>query len=176
MTQAIFMIFLMSLVSVIAQSAEKKSNHRHHGAHQHGVVRLNIAFDGASGKIEIDAPAKDIIGFEYQAKTQKDIDKQKEEISKLETKIASMLVFSDLLKCEISKEKIEVVYEKENKNHSDIEAVFSINCKKSPLNTELIFNIQTFFPDVHEVEVQVLVDDLQKSFEVTKSGAKLLLK
>ena len=39
--------------------------HRHHGAHEHGVGILNIAQEGPGLQIELDSPAVNIVGFEH---------------------------------------------------------------------------------------------------------------
>ncbi|KEJ90062.1 zinc uptake protein ZrgA [Sulfitobacter donghicola] len=41
-------------------------------AHEHGVGKLNIAFDGDQIALELHAPGADIVGFEYQATSDED--------------------------------------------------------------------------------------------------------
>jgi hypothetical protein len=44
-------------------------------AHEHGVSALNIAIDGTTVSMELMAPGADIVGFEYEAKTDADREK-----------------------------------------------------------------------------------------------------
>lgn len=39
--------------------------HREHGAHVHGIGRLNVAFDSNTLEIELDSPAANLVGFEH---------------------------------------------------------------------------------------------------------------
>lgn len=64
----LLLLTCMSFASpVIAESSRELE------AHEHGVGRLNIAIDGTSVLIEFHAPGADIVGFEYEAKNEKDI-------------------------------------------------------------------------------------------------------
>lgn len=179
------LIILTALLSFNAFAGEKHS-HREHGAHEHGAGTLGIAFDGLKGKIDFKIPSESIFGFEHEAKTEKDKKVMNDGLAKLESKISEMLVFDASLKCVISKDKIEVLAEKNDdkkakhkhshSNHSDTVASYNVVCEKSPLGTELTFNFQQQFPKIKDLDVQVVVGDLQKSVEAKKNNTKLLLK
>lgn len=159
----------------------KSEKHREHAAHAHGAGKLGIAFDNNKGSIDFRIPAESIIGFEHTAKSVKDKKKQLDQLSLLENKISEMLVFEGSLNCKFSKEKIETIKDEEeskeaHSEHSDIQANFSIQCDHSPKGSKLIFSFQKYFPKIKDLDVQILIDDLQKSFEANKSGATLLLK
>lgn len=46
--------------------------HRHHGAHEHGVGRLDIAQEGVELAISLDGPAVNIVGFEHAPNSDED--------------------------------------------------------------------------------------------------------
>ncbi|AHE99681.1 DUF2796 domain-containing protein [Thioalkalivibrio paradoxus] len=46
--------------------------HRHHGAHVHGVAELNVVLDGALLAIELHSPAYNLVGFEHPPRTEAD--------------------------------------------------------------------------------------------------------
>lgn len=179
------LLFLTILISLSAQ-AHKKHSHREHGAHKHGAGSLGIAFEGAQGKIDFKIPSESIFGFEHEAKTEKDKSAVNDGLAKLDSKFSEMLVFDAALKCVITKDKIAVVAEKnsdkkthkhaEHSAHSDVLASYNVVCEKSPLGTELIFNFQQQFPKIKDLDVQVIVDNVQKSVKANKSNTKLALK
>ena len=63
-------ILFLLLISPVTFAAAKE--HRHHEAHVHGSATLNIAFEKLQGKIEFKAAADSILGFEHEAKSEKD--------------------------------------------------------------------------------------------------------
>nr|BFD62241.1 hypothetical protein BdHM001_09220 [Bdellovibrio sp. HM001] len=146
--------------------------HTEHGAHVHGAGKVSIAFDGKKGKVEFHAPAEAIYGFEHSAKSKKDKQKKEEGLAKLDN-MAEMMVFDPSLKCEVKKEIFEVI---EQKSHSDVEAEFAVNCEAPVAGSTVTFNFQKFYPRLKKVQVEVLVDQVQKSLEVKKNGESLELK
>lgn len=146
---------------------------KNHGAHVHGVGQLSLAFDGMKGKIQLEAPAEALFGFEHDAKSKKDLQRKDAALKKLEEKISEMIVFEESLKCLIKKDIFEV---NQTKSHADVEAEFSITCEKSVQGSSIEFHFQKVFPNLKNVKVDVLVNDLQKSIEVKKNGESIGLK
>ncbi|ODA33049.1 hypothetical protein A8L45_11905 [Veronia pacifica] len=56
-------------LSTTASAAENE--HRHHKAHKHAEVLMNLIQSDSSVMIEIEAPADDVVGFEHQPKNKK---------------------------------------------------------------------------------------------------------
>ena len=55
--------------------AEDDDHHHQHGsldAHEHGVASLNLVVDGNQVSLELDSPAANLVGFEYQPSTDED--------------------------------------------------------------------------------------------------------
>ncbi len=88
-------------ISLFANAQDKK--HREHKAHSHGHAELSIAFDSLVGQLEFKSPAESIVGFEHQAKSDKD--KQKLTTAKVdfETNIAKYVQFDSNLGCKFEK-------------------------------------------------------------------------
>lgn len=161
-------IVLVSLTSF----AEKK--HRHHEAHSHGAGQLNIAFDNLVGKIEFKAAAEGIVGFEHQAKSDKDKKAVTDAISKFENQISHMVAFEAKAQCSFLKEKVEVVSEKDS-HHSDFAASYQVTCKQSLLGSQLTIDF-TSFKKIKDLDVVIMVNDLQKSVEVKSKPVTIELK
>lgn len=166
----IFTIFL--LVLTLNSNAEKK--HRHHEAHSHGSAQLNIAFDNMVGKVEFKAAADGIVGFEHQAKSEKDKKELAKAISQFESNISQMVVFESKAQCEFLKEKVEVVSEKDS-HHSDFIATYQVTCKQNLLGSQLKVDF-TSFKRIKDLDVVVMVNDLQKSVEVKLKPVTIELK
>ena len=57
--------------------------HRHHGAHEHGVGILNIAQEGPGLQIELDSPAVNIVGFEHAPNSEEEHEALDSELARL---------------------------------------------------------------------------------------------
>ena len=168
-------IALLGIILACTSVLSKQHEHREHGAHVHGSATVSIAFDQLKGKIELKSPSDSIIGFEYKAESAKDKKTQEEAMNKLDKNISEIISFDRSLGCKIKKEKLEVVF-MDHGQHSEVQGAFNVECAKSPLGTQLTFNFQKFLPRLKDVDVQVLIDQLQKSFEAQKSGTTAELK
>ncbi|MEO1828573.1 MAG: DUF2796 domain-containing protein [Pseudomonas sp.] len=51
---------------------EHEHEHDTLGAHEHGVASLNLVVDGNQASLELDSPAANLVGFEYQPSTDED--------------------------------------------------------------------------------------------------------
>ena len=168
-------LFLMLMSFFVFARGQAHEGHREHGAHNHGSATASLAFDGVNGRLEFKSPSESIFGFEHEAKSDKDKKAQAAGLATLENKISQIVVFDAKLGCQFSKDKIEVVKEA-GENHSDTTAAFNILCKKTPIGTQLTFFFQKFFPRLHDVDLQILADTVQKSAEAKSNGVKVELK
>ena len=160
-------MFKALLFSALALAA------REQGAHVHGDMKVAIALEGKSGRIEVHAPAQVIYGFEYAAKSAKDKKAKDQGMQKLADKISEMIVLDPESKCDIKMEMSEV---DQKEAHADVEAEFRVNCEKSPAGTNVIINISKVFPRVKRVQVDLVGEGVQKSQEVKKSGESIEFK
>lgn len=183
--KTLVLIIVSTFISV--QSLAKEKSHREHGAHHHGAGTLGIAFEETTGRLEFKIPSESVIGFEYTPKTEKDKKTKETQLAKLENNVAGMVVFDSSLKCQILKDKIEVIkdeqeaagahgHHRHHAEHSDVLATFNVNCEKSIVGTKMIFNVQKYFPRVHDLDVQIIAGPVQKSVEAKKNGTSIELK
>ena len=59
-------------ILMLTQTAIAQDGHRHHDAHVHGQAKLNLVISGQQLLVELETPANNLLGFEHQAKTEKD--------------------------------------------------------------------------------------------------------
>lgn len=154
---------------------KEKHEHREHGAHVHGHGHLDIAFEGAKGRIELRAPSEAFYGFEHEATTAAQKKAVEEAFVKLEKQIGKMIVFEKSLECSFVKRQIETRRETQESGHSETIGAFDIRCKKSPLATKVIFRLRSVFPRLQDVEGTILIDALQKSVDIEKDEVSLVL-
>lgn len=149
--------------------------HREHEAHEHGAGKLGIAFDGSNGKMDLKIPSESIVGFEHKAKSKADKTRTAKALALLTEQISKMVVFESELKCVMTSVSAETVQQPKS-SHNDTVAVFNIICAKSPIGSEIVFNFQTYFPKIRDLDVEIIADNVQKSVEVRKINTRLLLK
>lgn len=99
---------LVTCLPVIALAAGDE--HTELGAHEHGAGVFNVAIEGESVAMELEAPGADIVGFEHAAKSKKDkaaIKKAKATLKDL----SKVVVLPAAAECKVKKASIELVTE-----------------------------------------------------------------
>lgn len=165
----ICMALVFALSSCAAIALAEKGKHRHHKAHVHGNGKLQIAFDGNKGQLQFDAAGMGVLGFEHQAKSEKDQKKLADTIALFESDISKWVKFEPALDCKFAKIEIgqkveESQKEKGHLEHSDFFAKFSIECAKPLAGTKVSFDFGVF-KKLKDLDITVLVGDKQKSAE-----------
>ena len=90
----------VSASEVDAHEHEHKQEHRQHGAHEHGVGKINIAQEGKEIHIELDSPAANIVGFEHIPKTELDRDSLTKALALLKNG-TRLFLFPDAAECNL---------------------------------------------------------------------------
>jgi hypothetical protein len=154
-------LFIFALMAFAAQQA-----------HRHGHAKMSLAFEGASGVMTFDMPSETVYGFEYKPKStaQKKLVDEKDAFIK--KALAEVVVYDNSLGCQVIHDKTE---REEEGSHSDLNITFKVKCDKSPRGTMLVLNVQKVLPKLKDIDLQILVDDLQKSVEL-KNETKVDLK
>ncbi len=159
-----FLIFLNFLNTAI--NAEET---RQVDQHEHGVGELNIAIDGSVIDFEFMLPGADIVGFEYEAKSDEDIVKVNEALAMLENykNIFSLPVNSN---CKLSTSKISLKEEEhdehEEESHNEFYAKYSFSCGNIQEIDRIEFTYFKTFANSSELEVQFISNVGSTSFEV----------
>jgi hypothetical protein len=167
------MFSILTLLSTISFADDHKKKHKHYGAHVHGAGHISLAFDGLKGRFEFKAPAEAILGFEHEAKSEKDKKTLADAISKFETETSKLVQFSVDSNCSFAKDKVS--FEKESDSHADFLAYFDVVCQLPIFGTKVTFDF-TSFQKLHNVDVTVLVDDLTKTGKIGKRPLTIELK
>ena len=165
-----FLIFLNFLNTAI--NAEET---RQVDQHEHGVGELNIAIDGSVIDFEFMLPGADIVGFEYEAKSDEDIVKVNEALAMLDNykNIFSLPVNSN---CKLSTSQISLKEEEheehdeheehEEESHNEFYAKYSFSCGNIQEIDRIEFTYFKTFANSSELEVQFISNVGSTSFEV----------
>lgn len=106
----------LALSLACASSALAAGEHRELGAHEHGHGTLNIAIEGKTVKIELEAPGADIAGFEHEPSS--DAEKKTFEAAKATlAKPLELFAPPDAAKCSVKEAKVSVVEEEHDDDH-----------------------------------------------------------
>lgn len=81
-------------------------NHYHQEAHVHGLAKLTLAYEQGALEIEFESPTNNLVGFEYRASTQSEIDR----VTKAKTLLsdASTLFETKGARCQLVSSNIDL--------------------------------------------------------------------
>ena len=164
-------------------------------AHEHGVGQLDIAIDGQQIAMELHAPGADIVGFEYAAKSAKDLAAVDAAVTKLSAPL-TLFVLPEAAGCSVVEAAASLESEEEHEEHGDehaddehaedghddhadesghteFHAEYLLNCAEPSAITGIDFAYFGSFPNALEVEVQIIIDTGATSFEVRRDAPTL---
>lgn len=102
-TMILHRVFVMALPVLLLSAQADATGGK---AHQHGVGQLNIAVQGDHLSIELEAPANDIVGFEYAPRTAAEKQATRDATAKLRDS-AALFVFPPAAECRLKEAEIE---------------------------------------------------------------------
>ena len=118
MKRSIYCSLLMSaMMSVVAAEETRQVD-----KHEHGVGELNIAVEGNAMNLEFMIPGADIVGFEYEAKSDSDIALVNTALSKFQD-FENIFTLSSSGNCNLVDAEIEINQGDEHEDEHDHEAV-----------------------------------------------------
>lgn len=154
-------VITASLTPLRTRAHDSHHQHRAHGAHVHGSAQLNIAFDGKNGKIDFKAASEGVVGFEHLARSAQDKKTLADVISKFELNTNTLVQFDAKLNCKYKKEKAEMTFDHE---HSDFIAIINVACDAPVVGSKITVNFSDF-KNIHDLDITVLADNIQKTAE-----------
>ena len=197
------MRFILSLYVVLSYSMSTvlAEESRQVDKHEHGVGELNIAIDGSLAEFEFMLPGADIVGFEYEAKSDEDLAKIENALLVLEN-YENLFALTKNSKCvladldyhlsgeehdehadeEHADEEHDEHADEENEEHADEEshtefyAKYSFKCDNIKQLDKVEFSYFKTFPNSSELEVQFVSDIGSNAFEVEADKPVIILK
>ena len=109
------------LAATLVQTGHVHAETRQMDSHEHGSGTLNIALEGSTVVMEFEAPGYDIVGFEYEATSDKDLAAIEAAIEKLESPM-SLFVPNNSAGCTVAASHASLMTEEDgHEEHKDHE-------------------------------------------------------
>lgn len=173
----------VSLFALIAAFPAYAEDSRQLDAHEHGVGTLNIAIEGTTIVMALEAPGADIVGFEYAAKSDADLAAIDSAIATLGAPL-DLFVMPDAAGCSVGEAKAELESEDDHEDHDDddhgdeaghteFHAEYELTCETPDALTQISFAYFEAFPNALEVEVQIITASGAQAFEVERDAPTL---
>jgi hypothetical protein len=178
----------LAMLATCGAGAEER---RELGAHEHGHSTLNIAIEGTEVAMELSAPGVDIVGFEHEAESAQD----KEAVAAAEAKLAdplSLFAMPAEAQCTVQTATVAIEGEEHHEDeadhddgeeheaeaehaaeHNEFHAEYQLACAEPDELGMIRFGYFEAFPDAMEVEVNVITEKGQSSFEVERDAPTL---
>ena len=172
---------LMVLAPLSIAANEHKHEHHEHSlaAHVHGLATLNIALEGQILELQLDSPAMNIVGFEYQPSAAAD----KKAVADAERTLKNeQLLFklSEDAQCALSAVSIDndlAEHADEHAaehQHSDIQVSYQFNCAQPNKLTGIdLAGFFKAFPHTEKINVQLVTAETQQGAELSSSNTRL---
>ena len=199
------MRFILSLCIVLSYSISTvlAEESRQVDKHEHGVGELNIAIDGSLAEFEFMLPGADIVGFEYEAKSDEDLAKIENALLVLEN-YENLFALTKNSKCVLAdldyhlsgeehdehadeehadeehadEEHADEEHEEyaDEESHTEFYAKYSFKCDNIKQLDKVEFSYFKTFPNSSELEVQFVSDIGSNAFEVEADKPVIILK
>jgi len=181
---------------------EDRAEARQLGAHEHGVGSLNIALEGATLMMELEAPGADIVGFEHAAESEADKAAMQAAMDQLGAP-TDLFVLPAAAGCTVAEAEVEVLgagahgmeeahghgdehgHEEaqaeaehghahdDGESHSEFHATYRMDCAEPGMIDRIEFAYFDAFPNAQELEVQLVTDAGATGAEVTREAPRL---
>ena len=135
--------------------------------HEHGVGELNIAIENYIIDFEFMIPGADIVGFEYEAKSEQDIAAVNSALKEFDD-YKNIFIISGNHQCILLSQKININQndEHDEDTHNEFYAKYSFECDSINSINNVGFPYFVTFPNSGELEVQFISELGSTSFEV----------
>ncbi|WP_137820072.1 DUF2796 domain-containing protein [Pseudomonas sp. 2FG] len=172
---------LLPLASAYAHGDEHQhEEHASLGKHEHGVAELNVVLDGQSLEIELESPAKNLLGFEHLAKSAADQAKVAAARAELEQPL-SLFGLPVAAGCTVAKQELESPLFAEAKaerageiEHSEVHARYQLSCSApAELKAVSLSGLFDKFPGTEKIQVQLIGPKGQQGIEATAANPTL---
>ena len=169
-----YSLLISAMVSVSAAEETRQVD-----KHEHGVGELNIAIEGNAIDFEFFIPGADIVGFEYEAKTESDIALVNAALEKFGN-FDNIFSLPESSNCNLVNSEIGVNQDDDHDDHDEHDdhddhdeeahnefvAHYSFNCENIKEIDRISFPYFTNFPNSGELEIQFVSEKGSTGFEV----------
>lgn len=150
------------------------------GAHQHGHGNVNMAIEGPTVSIELEAPGADIVGFEHAALSAADKDALVAARLLLESPLQLFVLPSDA-RCSVDSATVALIGkhgdqgggapEKEEEpveEHVEFHGEYRLTCEHPERMNRVTFRYFDYFPGAQELDVYIITAERQDRYEIER--------
>ena len=168
----------LALALVLPAALAADGEHRSHGAHAHGLARLDLAVEGGLVLIGLESPAANIVGFEHAPATA-------EERAALDKALASLKDGARLFRlpadaeCRLVEATVETplagaaAAAVAEDAHADIDAEYRFECAQPDRLVQMDLGLFEAFPATRTLQVQFVGPRGQDAAELTAASPVL---
>lgn len=141
-----------------------------HKGHSHGVSTMDVAAEGANLKVDLEIPLGDLVGFEREAKD----DKERATLEAAKATLArpdAIVAAAPEAKCKVS--KVSVDMGKPSAGHADAKARYELACESAPRSVDVM--LFDAFKRVKRVDARAVTAKGQSSAKLTSGKRRLTL-
>ncbi len=169
------------LVTLLSMAAASVPAARAAGAHEHGVVKLDVAVEGSRILVEIDSPLDNLLGFEHAPRTDAEREKVDAAVKKLrdaaalfriDGKAGCTLGTVDLQSPPLQLGKKPAAA---NDAHGDLEGSFEFKCKAGAKAAFVEVGLFDAFPQVKRIDLQVATPKGQLKATLRRPATRVML-
>jgi hypothetical protein len=183
--------WIAGALAMLATGGAGAEERRELGAHEHGHSTLNIAIEATEVAMELTAPGADIVGFEHEAESTQD----KAVLQAAKAKLADPLRLFAMpaeAGCTVQTATVAIEGEEHHEEeadhdegeqhdagaeheaeHNEFHAEYQLACVAPDALRTIRFDYFEAFPNAMEVEVNVITEKGQSSFEVERDTPTL---
>ena len=160
------LIFLYSISALLAHDMKKKKSIK---AHEHGVGILNIVQENNTLVFEFEAPGADIVGFEYEAKSDEDKNKIENALNIL-ANYKNIILPSSAGDCEKVTSNAKVINEG---THSEFISIYKLNCKNIKNLKSIYIKYFDNFELSNKLNIKIVSKNKKTAYVISK-GKKII--
>lgn len=148
------------LISALALLAAATAGQAHDHAHQHGVARLDVAVDGPTLSLQLEAPLDSLLGFERRPRTEAERQAVAAMLARLRDG-AALWTPEAGAQCRFEGAQLETLLLNEaapgaqEDDHLDLDAAYTFRCAQPQQLRQLGLGLFQAFPRLQRLEVQV---------------------
>lgn len=143
-----------------------------HGSHVHGEAQLTFVLDGNEAELALVTAAGNIFGFEHQAATAEEQQRQKTQIDMLQS--GRWFTPDAAANCTIAGQEVRV--EQDDHGHADVYANIQLLCQAPLKLSSLQFGLFELAAELTKMKTQFLVDGVAGAQELSAGETVLKLR
>ena len=189
------------LVGLLGFSHAQEGGFVQEDAHEHGAALLNVVLDGETLSMELESPAVNLVGFEYEPSTDEEVQAVEDALAQLEEGM-TLFTLAEAAGCELTSADTEHLitdeeghaeehseegeehseegeehgeeHAEEGAQHSEFHATYSFTCSSpDALSSIDLGEFFALYPGIEDLDVQYVLPSGQGAAELRADSTEL---